>query len=70
LAIERANLLRPLLFRKTEQTPLMAELAHAAEAMGVSLSSTKRMFHCLKEGDGRASALEPRKRGPKKVGCG
>ena len=68
LAIERANVLRPLMFRKTDQTPLIAELAHAAETMGVSLSSAKRMFHRLKEGDGRASALEPRGRGPKKGG--
>ncbi|MBL4874449.1 MAG: transposase family protein [Rhodobacteraceae bacterium] len=68
LAIEHANILRPLMYRKADQPPLTTELAHAAETMGVSLSTAKRMFHRLKEGDGRASALEPLGRGPKKGG--
>ena len=68
LAIERANVLRPLLYRKNDQPPLTAELAHAAETMGVSLSTAKRMFRRLEKGDGRASALEPLGRGPKKGG--
>lgn len=65
LALERANVLRPILERDQAGEDVGPLLLAAAKEMGVSRSSAWGLYRRLKLNDARASALLPKRRGPK-----
>lgn len=65
LAIERANVLRPILEPDAAGEDIGPLLLAAAREMGVSRSSTWALYRRLKLNDARTSALLPKRRGPK-----
>ena len=65
LACERATLLRPLLDKLRRGEAVSSDIARASSELNVSARSVWRMLARLDRCDGRASALEPGRRGPK-----
>ncbi|MCX7561439.1 DDE-type integrase/transposase/recombinase [Sulfitobacter sp. F26204] len=66
LAIERGEILRPILELGRTGHDVGPMLLAAAEEMGVSRSSAWEYYRRLKQNDGRSSALLPKRRGPKR----
>ncbi|MDX8354837.1 Mu transposase C-terminal domain-containing protein [Cognatiyoonia sp. IB215182] len=64
-ALRRAEILRPLLARESEGLEIGKAVGSAAELLGVSRSTAWRLLALLRENDGRASALVPKRSGPK-----
>jgi len=61
----RAETLRPLLSLSDGSPELRASVQTAAAELNLSPVSIRRLLRCLREKDGRTSALEARHRGPK-----
>ncbi len=65
VALERTEVLRPLLSLQKDGHELGSAIEVAAVQLAVSMSTAWRLLGLLRENDGRASALEPKRRGPK-----
>lgn len=65
LALRRARVLRPLLELSRRGKPIAQAISDAAFELGVDRSHAWRLFRRLEYSGGRASSLEPEKRGPK-----
>ncbi|MFK7945028.1 MAG: Mu transposase C-terminal domain-containing protein [Paracoccaceae bacterium] len=66
LAIDRARVVRAIVLRRLRGSELVAALEKVAQALGISVRTARRYHDALVREDGRSSALEPKRRGPKK----
>lgn len=65
LAKHRASVLRPILELEKRGEPISAAIGDAAWELGLAKSHTWSLYRRLRENDGRATALELSRRGPK-----
>lgn len=65
VAFKRAQVLRPILLMQHEGRDVGTAIEAAATELCISRSTTWRLLALLRENDGRTSALEPRRSGPK-----
>ncbi len=65
LAKHRASVLRPILELEKNGEPISAAIGDAAWELGLAKSHTWSLYRRLRESDGRATALELSRRGPK-----
>ena len=65
VALSRAEVLRSVLVLEKDGGEIGAAVAAAAVDLGISRSTAWRLLSLLRENDGRASALLPKRSGPK-----